>query len=117
MSEKEPVYDIYGESSPYSTATLERETERVKSETLQAFRSMGVRFPINSKRELLGAIRDDRPTSCRYRGRTVSLKELAGYLTDGDFPLATPAEAALALAAACPVVLESPEGAPDTRPF
>jgi len=117
MSEKEPVYTIYGDTSRFSQATEERESERVKSEALEAFESMGVRFPVNSKREFLDSIPGDRPTSCRYGGRALSLKELAGSLRDGDFPLKSAAEAAVMLAAACPAISESPEGAPDTKPL
>jgi hypothetical protein len=117
MSEKEPVYSIYGRSSRFSQATEERETERVKTEALEAVESMGIQFPVNSKREFLGAISTDRPTSCQYRGRTLSLKELAESLRDDDFPMKSAAEAAEMLAAACPVISGSPEGAPDTRPI
>jgi hypothetical protein len=117
MSEKEPVYSIYGVSPGFSQATEERKSERVKSEALEAFESMGVRFPVNSKQELLDAITGDRPTSCHYGGRDLSLRELAGSLRDNDFPIKSAAEAAVMLAAACPAISESPEGAPDTKPL
>jgi hypothetical protein len=117
MGEKEPVYSIYGDSSRFSQATEEREMERVKSEALEALKEMGVRFPVRTKGELLKKIDHDRPTSCRPGGKAMSLKELAGSLRDSDFPLRSAAEAAQMLAAACPIHSESPEGAPDTRPF
>lgn len=117
MGEKEPVYSIYGEASEYSEATEVREQERVKSDALEAFRDIGIRFPVASKGEFLKAIRKDRPTACHYRGRTLTLRELVGSLRDSDFPIKSPAEAAVMLAAACPIRIESPESAPDPRPF
>ena len=117
MSEKEPVYTIYGDSSEFSQATEERESERVKSEALEAFESLGVRFPVKSKRELLESIPGDHPMSCHYMGEELSLRDLAESLRDDDFPLRSAAEAAVMLAAACPAASGSPEGAPDTRPF
>lgn len=53
MSEKEPVYSTYGDSSRYSQATEEHMLDRVKSETLEALSSMGLEFPIKSKQELI----------------------------------------------------------------
>jgi hypothetical protein len=117
MEEKEPIYSIYGDSSRYSQATEMREIERVKSQAFEAISSMGLRFPVDSKQELVDAITEDRPTACHSGDRTISLKELAGSLRDGDFPIRDAAEAATLLAAACPVHHESPEGSPDTRPF
>ncbi len=117
MSEKEPIYTIYGSSSRFSQATREREVERVKSEALEAFASMGIRFPVNSRQELLDAIPGDMPTACHYGGRSIPLKELAGSLRDEDFPLKSAAEAADTLAESCPAMSESPEGAPDTKPL
>jgi hypothetical protein len=117
MTEKEPVYSIYGDSSRYSQATEERILDRVKSEAREALSSMDVRFPVNTKHELLSAISVDRPTQCHYYGRTLTLKELAGSLRDDDFPLRDAAEAAIAIAGACPMPSGSPEGAPDTKPF
>lgn len=117
MSDKEPVYSTYGDSSRYSQATEERILERVKSEAREALSSIDIRFPVNNKHELLSAIAEDRPTHCHYYGRTLTLKELAGSLRDEDFPLKDAAQAAIAIAGACPIPSRSPEGAPDTRPF
>lgn len=116
MTEKEPVYSIYGDSSRYSQATEERILERVRTEAHEALRSMDIRFPVNNKHELLSAIAVDRPTHCHYYGRMLTLKELAGSLRDEDFPLKDAAQAASAIAGACPMPSSSPEGAPDTRP-
>ncbi|BAI62096.1 hypothetical protein MCP_2024 [Methanocella paludicola SANAE] len=116
MSEKEPVYSTYGDSPRYSQATEERILERVKSEAQEALSSMDIQFPVNNKHELLSAIAVDRPTHCHYYGRTLTLKELAGSLRDDDFPLRDAAQAAIAIAGACPMPSGSPEGAPDTRP-
>lgn len=117
MGEKEPIYTIYGDSSRYSQATEERVIERVKSEAAEALSSMGVRFPVNSRQELLDAIPADRPTHCHFGDCTMTIKDLAGSLRDSDFPIRDVAQAAIALAAACPVHHESPEGSPDTHPF
>ncbi len=112
MADKETRYSIYGESPEFSQATEVHELDRVKSFTLELLKDMEVKFPINSKREFLNAIPEDRPTPCSYMGREISLKELIGSLRDDDFPLHSVSEAANALAAACPVSAESPEGAP-----
>jgi len=117
MNKEEPAYTIYGDSPRHSHATRERESERVKSEALAAIESMGIRFPINSRREFLDAIPGDQPIACHYRGRDISLKELIGSLMDDDFPIKSPVEAANAMARACPIVVDSPESAPDTRPL
>lgn len=116
MSERDPVYSTYGESSRYSQATEEHILDRVKSEALEALNTMDIRFPVNNKQELLSAIAVDRPTQCHYYGRTLTIKELAGNLRDDDFPLRNATETASAIAEACPMPSESPEGAPNTRP-
>ncbi len=116
MADKGPEFSIYGESPEFSEITEVRELERVKSFTLEIFKNIGMKFPINSKQEFLDAIPEDRPTPCNYRGRNITLKELIGSLMDSDFPLHSVSEAANALAAACPVFAESPEGAPSMEP-
>ena len=115
MGDKKPVYDIYGDSSPYSEATEVRELDRVKSSSLEALKNMGVKFPIKTKKEFIDAITDDRPAACVYRGKEISLKELVESLMDSDFPIRSAASAATLLAAACPIRIESPESAPSSE--
>lgn len=115
MADKGPRYSIYGESPEFSEAAEVHELERVKSFTLEMLKNIGVKVPISTKQEFLDAIPEDKPTPCSYMGREISLKELIGSLRDSDFPLHSVSEAANALAAACPIFAESPEGAPSTE--
>jgi hypothetical protein len=117
MNEKEPVYSTYGDSSRFSQATEEREMARIRSYALEALRAIGVQFPVKTKQELVDAIPDDISGHCHYRGRALSLKDLAGNLMDRDFPLHDDIEASILIAAACPVPAGSPEGAPNTNPL
>jgi hypothetical protein len=112
MADKGSRYSIYGESPEFSEATEVQELDRVKSFTLETLKALKVKFPMSTKQGFLDAIHEDRPTPCSYMGREISLKELIGSLRDSDFPLHTVSEAANALAAACPIFAESPEGAP-----
>jgi len=112
MSDRGPRYSIYGESPEVSEATELHEIERVKADALEKLKKLGLKYPVRSRQEFLEAIRQDEPVYCYYRGRNISLKELAGYLRDEDFPLEGAAEAATLLAAACPIHAQSPEAAP-----
>jgi hypothetical protein len=114
MAEKEEKYSIYGSTSGIDAGSLrpvdgvhqaEEWAEKIdmKPQMLDLLRSMNLNYPIKSREEFAGMIKNDTPTACEVSGRKLSLKEMISILKDTDFPVNNEIEAANLLASACPV--------------
>lgn len=61
------------------------------------------RFPINTKEELINALPAGSVCACSYKGKTVTMDELAKNLNRSDFPIVNAGDAATLLSSRCPI--------------
>lgn len=120
MADQDHQYSIYGSTTggdPNLQSPIEGPMQakelldkmELKPRLLGILRNLGLRYPIKSRADFLGAIKRDVPGACQIPDRPLSLKDMVSLLRDSDFPLNSDLEAASRLAEACPISAVSAE--------
>ncbi|OPY28820.1 MAG: MTH865-like family protein [Methanocella sp. PtaU1.Bin125] len=100
MSERESTTLL---GAPAGTPEGIEEIDEMKATIVRQLTECGVKFPINSKRELSDIYPFGTPIKCRYRGRDTSIHDIIKDLSDSDFPIKNAGDAATLLASRCEI--------------
>ncbi|WP_048197905.1 MTH865 family protein [Methanocella arvoryzae] len=89
--------------APSGTPESISEMDAIKANIVEQLISCGVKFPIESKKELMEIYPYGTPIKCRYKGKETSIHDLIPQIDDSLFPIKTPGDAAAALLSRCEV--------------
>jgi hypothetical protein len=118
MPQKDPKYTIYG-FTPGTTSHPQspiggsqqpvevRKMENIKVEVEHILQGLDIKYPIKSKKEFLDIIVADFPDMCVLENKKLSLRDLIFMMKDSDFPIQSDHEAAILLAASCPITAQA----------
>jgi hypothetical protein len=93
----------YSEHSEAPAATSVKELEMMKLTIVSMISGAKVKFPINSREELLKVFPKSTPMACQYKGKTMTMYDLIMHLDDKDFPIKSAGDAATILTTRCPI--------------
>lgn len=79
------------------------EVEALKVDIVEQLRAADVRFPIENMDRMRTIYPPGTPKTCKYLGKNVSIHDLINNLSDRDFPIKTPGDAAIALTRGCEI--------------
>lgn len=96
---KEP-YSIHAQAPGASEI---KDIEMLKVVIVSLLAERKVRFPVNTKEDLIDALPSGAICACSYKGKTVTLDDLAKNLNPSDFPILNAGDAATLLASRCPI--------------
>jgi hypothetical protein len=79
------------------------EIDEMKATIVRQLTECGVKFPISNKRELADIYPFGTPIKCKYQGRDTSIHDIIRDLSDSDFPINNPGDAATLLTSKCDI--------------
>ena len=93
----------YSEHAQAPAAKEIKNLEMLMVEIVSMLEGAGVKFPIKTKEELLKVFPPGESCGCHYKGKTLTLNDLAKTLSAKDFPIASAGDVAIMMAGRCPV--------------
>ncbi|MCD1295580.1 hypothetical protein CUJ83_11275 [Methanocella sp. CWC-04] len=100
MSIEKPNYSEHAEAPG---ATSIKELEMMKLEIVSLMTGANVRFPIDTREELLKVFPKATPMACQKGDRLLTMYDLICNLDNNDFPIKSAGDAASLLTARCPL--------------
>ena len=100
MSERESTTLL---GAPTGTPEGIAHIDAMKARIVELLEGCSVQFPIKSKREFADIFPFGTPIKCSYKGKATSIHDIIRDLSDSDFPMSNPGDAAILLTSKCDV--------------